>query len=1079
MRTASLALLLGLTSTAPAAEPALELDKAESAIIDARHWDQTQQQWLTYTEKQGQLFCDAVHRFLLLRFPGCAEAIHEQLAAGQEIASAKLVMQYADAEFLRIRGYEHRSWDIQRKKLKPPKWHVRAWLVRQPWTADEKIGPTWNAYVNGAGYWRAGGAFDTTHDRFGKSLGTAELHAGHRNAEIDLTTILASKGLAATLPERLRRLEACGFLLHKDEVYITEFGAISAPLGTARIWIRDPKLVVTFKPSTAGKPGALPPAVDVAAMAEKLAAAGGDGQPTTRVPENLKALIATYQARRASLPKWMQQRLQELIDMKTKWDKMQPLFGRLDQIDPNDAEQYNKELQRLLAQPPAYFLGHSHIDPIMTLLDCGPMLPEVARYHLQKGIACRWQRPFKDSPGRHGWGYFGQMGTLNHQSQSRAEALLAGEILGDADLAMMARRNLSLLNRQMVFVGGVIQEHGDSFYQSISMTNLKAISRYSTDPLTRLKADLGAEKEVWELNSTYHPGLKRQVSPVARRYRLTDLVMAQDCPRSVLHTLSKKGVLIQTDKRTVHGMPVLGYNAATPLRVVSLAPWGREEEANAVDNKPIPFTSIGTHAVRGLAPEPIWYTTHMGRNYAMSSSHIDMSQEWSNLTVWRRPHRDVTKLDDLGIMFIWGYLNGKHLNLRKHAEGPCVRATPLTACLQHANKMIHVIRPPERKLIGDQVKGGIQSFMSRVSIYAYGPDSERTLSINGEPVKEFPATAKQGDRITIHEGASYVGLIALPTPDMGRETEVVISYKYPRLNLDSYAMNLKEPLPTNDATWKDLMNTTAGWVVELGDVDEHGSFGAFQKHMSDAKLSAAWDAEARTLRTAYASGPDRMELGFKTSFMREIQHVPVPASKVIAYARVNGKDPYPRLGIQRDCPLGQMGKTGRLERGGAVLKTMPGQTALLKVEPVSGTYTAINPFIEPVPLELTVPGGVVVRSERPFGCGRVVVCPKKDTIWVDYRLPPPEGEPGVVRLQEDAKKGLHGGPKEWEAPLSQFFRPDYDVRNANRDSTRWLLVSGTAGPPKVILNGKPLAGEVATIKEGNRTWYRIRIAPDK
>jgi len=168
-----------------------------------------------------------------------------------------------------------------------------------------------------------------------------------------------------------------------------------------------------------------------------------------------------------------------------------------------------------------------------------------------------------------------------------------------------------------------------------------------------------------------------------------------------------------------------------------------------------------------------------------------------------------------------------------------------------------------------------------------------------------------------------------------------------------------------------------------------------------------------------------------------------------------------------------------LTKGGAVLRTVAGQPAMLRIEPISGTYEGVNPFIDPTPFELSTPEGVVIRSDGPLGCGRITVRPNANTLWVDYHLPPAEGDLGVELLQADAKKGLHGGHPDYEAPLSRFFRPGVDVRLAREQSARALLVTGLRKSPTVYLNGQPSNGPLATFSAGDQTWYRIQIAPEE
>ena len=158
-----------------------------------------------------------------------------------------------------------------------------------------------------------------------------------------------------------------------------------------------------------------------------------------------------------------------------------------------------------------------------------------------------------------------------------------------------------------------------------------------------------------------------------------------------------------------------------------------------------------------------------------------------------------------------------------------------------------------------------------------------------------------------------------------------------------------------------------------------------------------------------------------------------------------------------------MGKAAVLEKGGATLRTLEGQMAFLRIEPVSGICEGINPYVEPTPFELVTPEGVVVRSEGALGMARVAVKAGDGMLWVDYALPGPEGCPGLVLLQ---------------AEQPDLFRAGVDVKTLRAQSCRALLVEGMEGQPKVILNGEPLAEPIARFSNGQKTWYRVPIAPE-
>ena len=80
-------------------------------------------------------------------------------------------------------------------------------------------GPTFNAYLNGAGYWTKYGAADVEKDRFATRFGPSELSQSHPHARLDITAVLNDPKFGADLGSRLRLIEENGLLLKKLETY--------------------------------------------------------------------------------------------------------------------------------------------------------------------------------------------------------------------------------------------------------------------------------------------------------------------------------------------------------------------------------------------------------------------------------------------------------------------------------------------------------------------------------------------------------------------------------------------------------------------------------------------------------------------------------------------------------------------------------------------------------------------------------------------------------------------------------------------------------------------------------------------
>lgn len=312
-------------------------------------------------------------------------------------------------------------------------------------------------------------------------------------------------------------------------------------------------------------------------------------------------------------------------------------------------------------------------------------------------------------------------------------------------------------------------------------------------------------------------------------------------------------------------------------------------------------------------------------------------------------------------------------------------------------------------------------------------------------VDQWPATARQGDVIAVREGVTYLGLIPLPATDLGRDEQVVIRYDRPVLTFDSYLLKAQQPLPDDSPVWEAMADATAGWLVELGDVDEHGRFESFRRHMRAGQVRARWDGGERLLDVQYRNAAASMELGFSTAWQRsDLWHDPVDPADVIRYQRVDGRD-WPALpsGVTLDNPLGQMGTAEVLRKGGASLRTAEERMALLRVEPIGGVTVGINPFSDPQPFELTAPGGMRVVSEGPLGLARVTIREPEGELHIDYAQPPASSRPS----------------------------------NDSAPPIPALQVTGADSLPRIFLNGQCLQTPPQRIETNSAPHYRIPLVP--
>jgi hypothetical protein len=239
----------------------------------------------------------------------------------------------------------------------------------------------------------------------------------------------------------------------------------------------------------------------------------------------------------------------------------------------------------------------------------------------------------------------------------------------------------------------------------------------------------------------------------------------------------------------------------------------------------------------------------------------------------------------------------------------------------------------------------------------------------------------------------------------------------PALLINAYLYN-RDAVIGPEASDK-LAGCQTGFVVEMGDVNEYGSFEAFQAHIRQTKLTAG-PAGAVTYQTGGASLAASWD-GFT----------------------VNGTDPSAyanKQGLWRDTPLSQMG-TGRLEKNGAVLERAPaGGAMLLQTFPKHKIYVATNPLPTYEAYSFTAPGGVHLVADGLCSMGRWAV---EDTHAVDLK---------------------------YCAFAGEYLPPDKHALLASL-----LFITGTKGQPQVTLNGQDVTGKLKTWKQDGAEGWLVSL----
>lgn len=1032
-------------------QESVEITRSETATIDGRKWD---------TPMPGGTTMDAVHRSVLLRFPGAADQIADLLRGGRVLLQAELALRFAGTEivpdgYLCRDGLGRKVWTEN-----PPNWHVQAWALRAPWKADKDHGPTFNASVNGKHYWKRYGAGDP-RDRLGGWAEPQELSTYTTEARIDFTRLLATAVLAREAGDRLRWVEQAGFLLAKLETYDSRYRSPgdayewAMPTGGHGLSFAEPRLILALRRTGVSVAVSLP--LD---LKEEWELGQPDGsRPTAVLPSPAEVAARSQKAMqpRGPRPPWEAARLAELLavggDRVSAWGKIK---------SDADDQAYRKELKQMLEVPPRYWQGWGIQEDLLLWYVFRDLLPAPAQDHL-KAYWTAWLQPDlptsafvhpqspdaidywkrnKDWRGRASFfrdGYCYAVSTQNFNHTASMGALLGGAMIDAAKAIADGRHGLETLDlRFWNFLDGSTQEMLDHYYFSITLSGQKMIADYGPSAIDRLMGRIILDRSLEMLITVYHSRLRRFVSSSGRA-RISGVLVEQDGIYGALHTVSKDGTLIHVDSPadgTVQGLPVWGYDFP-PGRVAIQAlhqPWAPSWMAGLIDDKPV-FEETAAETTRGNFKPPLWRRSYLGRWHGLASADI-RGGTVDVLAQWVRLPKKATRMQDLGT-----------LTLRYAANAPDLAATeagsasepglPLT--FQSRNRAIVFAKPfGNRERFLRAFDKGEQSAISQLATviglwnFADAPDWE--IFVGGKKVTSFPHRSTASERILVRDGISYLAILPIAPTDLGRDAEIEIGPGLKTKALPSNAMigaaltvsliNLRkpQPVPLGSLDLKALTNHTYGaFVLEMGDVAQYGSFDAFAKHIDGNTLETSWHADRNVLEVAYRSGKDLMEASFCASFGQPSEtHFaidPGQQEKAFPVRRLNGQWPYLPPGIERDNGWAQQGTTGRLEKNGAVLESEEGRKAYLIADPLSGGVIAYNPLPDPQSWTLTTRDGARFFADGKLGLLRLEYRPWSHEVVIDHALKPDQAGEGVAKR---------------------------------------LSIAGLPAAPRVILNGRPV-----------------------
>jgi hypothetical protein len=1078
--------------------------------------------------KPGPLAFDAVHRNLLVRFPEAGQKIAEAMARGKAVEKVELVLPYLDEEiwpaggqdFPRPDGYRYRTnWDCDKLyRAQRPNWHALAFVLRKPWQADATNGPTYNASINGAVYWKRFGASDTNEDRYPVQFGPAEVSSYKPDGRMDVTAALTNPVFGATVADRLRVLADCGFIVSKEEVYDARYfqGAYEWAISTGprAILIKLPQLVVTLKPGKTEPVAPIVPA-DVPARAAQFKDKP-QGAPTAVVPTpaQVAKLNERFMAKPGWMPDWQYAHVSQLMTLES--GKLEPFYyrvapeyvikdvigkarqkaGRNVEVPQADLDYavYLSWLDWIHGRPPRFFEGHltaaNNIMEWYNFRDAmpGPVQESVKRCWtawLMPGRASAMtdkQRkdfgdlsgdiihPMADDPrvgvdatgkvaewnqgdtyyrntgdwrGNKSYyrsGFTRMMSTANFNSSAASGALLNGQIIGSERAIEDGRAGLMQFPFWLwTYSAGVGQEYIDHYYWAIATAGNKLFPDFCEKPEDKMAGWSLMVKTVEDLAGGYHPNLKKLIGPASRTY-YEHVLGQQDGLYHILHVLSPKGALCDTDTGTLPALsadekrPVSAWGHDYPAAAVALqsmsGPWADPWIAELIDEKPLPWSAIYEKKV---VSEGDWVTTYFGQNYGLASirqtgQRIHVLGQWRRKAVLPSTMRDIGTLD-MRIGFNQTQIGGD--------GSGTISEQGQYRTYQHGNKLVMLARPNVGVIVqqaGEHQFGQgklpaqeIRSVQCTAALFDYElPSPTWAIFVDSKKVEALPASATFGQVITVHDGVTYLAIRPLPADDLGRDVEVSLEAGVPQSQAYHEQTRITPALVINAHFYKKdaaissnvlekLKGASSGFVIEMGDEAEYGSFEKFQSRMLLATLGA--DTNTVTYRT----GDDTLVAGWD------------------AFS-VNGGEPYPKKeqGLWRDTPLTQMG-TGRLEKNGAVIERgATNNVMLLQTFPKQKIYVAMNPVPNYQAYTFREPGGVRISADGLCSMGRWAV---KDSREID------------IRYQAFEDKN---------AP-------------AMTERARFLFVSGIKGKPKVTLNQVDVTATLKPLKQDGVEGWRLAL----
>lgn len=223
------------------------------------------------------------------------------------------------------------------------------------------------------------------------------------------------------------------------------------------------------------------------------------------------------------------------------------------------------------------------------------------------------------------------------------------------------------------------------------------------------------------------------------------------------------------------------------------------------------------------------------------------------------------------------------------------------------------------------------------------------LFINRAPVRSLPVELQPGDWWFIEDGDVYAAVRPLEATRL-RGGKTILEKRTRHIVLYEDNVAAENITGIADADW---VKARSGFVVEMGDKAQYGSFAQFQEQILAGKVTAD-EGDGFVRHVAYQRGDRSLEMRWH-GYTEEY-----------AARKINGQDdPWTRY---LKSPEFAVSDSGHAAVQDAKLETTPGKFAWLLSCPPSKTWVAYQTTAEQdIPIDLTCPAGHLTAERLPFG----------------------------------------------------------------------------------------------------------------